>query len=188
MAGAERQTENGIKKEPARSAQVLVRFRYGAPGEIRTPGLQVRSLLLYPAELRARQRRGKYPKPQAASSFFPKNFSKILHCYPELSKRTATNGARLPCSQKGSQDTSQARCISPVRPIGARPLPQRSCGSTPPTPVLPLPPEQCRFHCPGAAHADGRPGGISTHHAAHHPRRDDLAVRLQRATRRLPGR
>ena len=51
MAGAERQTENGIKKEPARSAQVLVRFRYGAPGEIRTPGLQVRSLLLYPAEL-----------------------------------------------------------------------------------------------------------------------------------------
>ena len=27
--------------------------KYGAPGEIRTPGLQVRSLLLYPAELQA---------------------------------------------------------------------------------------------------------------------------------------
>ncbi len=179
------------RRGPRQKALMAITIRAclfcGAPGEIRTPDLQVRSLLLYPAELRARQRRGKYPKPQAASSFFPKNFSKILHCYPELSKRTATNGARLPCSQKGSQDTSQARCISPVRPIGARPLPQRSCGSTPPTPVLPLPPEQCRFHCPGAAHADGRPGGISTHHAAH-PRRDDLAVRLQRATRRLPGR
>ena len=28
---------------------------HGAPEEIRTPGLQVRSLLLYPAELRARR-------------------------------------------------------------------------------------------------------------------------------------
>ena len=35
--------------------QLTACFRCGAPEEIRTPGLQVRSLLLYPAELRARR-------------------------------------------------------------------------------------------------------------------------------------
>ncbi len=35
--------------------QLTACFCYGAPEEIRTPGLQVRSLLLYPAELRARR-------------------------------------------------------------------------------------------------------------------------------------
>ena len=35
--------------------QLTACFCCGAPEEIRTPGLQVRSLLLYPAELRARR-------------------------------------------------------------------------------------------------------------------------------------
>ena len=35
--------------------QLTAYFYCGAPEEIRTPGLQVRSLLLYPAELRARR-------------------------------------------------------------------------------------------------------------------------------------
>ena len=35
--------------------QLTAYFCCGAPEEIRTPGLQVRSLLLYPAELRARR-------------------------------------------------------------------------------------------------------------------------------------
>jgi hypothetical protein len=34
-----------------------LRGSYGAPGEIRTPGLLVRSQALYPAELRARKGR-----------------------------------------------------------------------------------------------------------------------------------
>ena len=39
----------------------------GAPGEIRTPDPQIRSLVLYPAELRARSRRaGKSPAADAA--------------------------------------------------------------------------------------------------------------------------
>ena len=87
MAGAERQAENGIKKEPARSAQVLVRFRYGAPGEIRTPGLQVRSLLLYPAELRARSTKRKLTQVTVAVKLFfkiffekPVNLLKIIFC------------------------------------------------------------------------------------------------------------
>ena len=39
-------------KKTSANAEVL---KNGAPEEIRTPGLQVRSLLLYPAELRARE-------------------------------------------------------------------------------------------------------------------------------------
>ena len=47
---------------------------YGAPEEIRTPGLQVRSLLLYPAELRAREKSSKRKPPACqapAILFFP---------------------------------------------------------------------------------------------------------------------
>ena len=42
---------------------------YGAPEEIRTPDLQVRSLLLYPAELRARNK-GNYTKRHTSSRIF----------------------------------------------------------------------------------------------------------------------
>ena len=46
----------GKKKRPRRQTACGVSdFLVGAPGEIRTPDTQVRSLLLYPAELRAHQ-------------------------------------------------------------------------------------------------------------------------------------
>ena len=46
---------NGKENKKAVSLlQLTACFCCGAPEEIRTPGLQVRSLLLYPAELRAR--------------------------------------------------------------------------------------------------------------------------------------
>ena len=41
-----------VKRKKAHGDMSLAFFG-GAPGEIRTPDLQVRSLLLYPAELRA---------------------------------------------------------------------------------------------------------------------------------------
>ena len=43
---------------------------HGAPEEIRTPGLQVRSLLLYPAELRARNNEKIYQVAVAVKLFF----------------------------------------------------------------------------------------------------------------------
>ena len=47
---------NGKENKKAVSLlQLTACFYCGAPEEIRTPGLQVRSLLLYPAELRARR-------------------------------------------------------------------------------------------------------------------------------------
>ena len=47
---------NGKENKKAVSLlQLTACFCCGAPEEIRTPGLQVRSLLLYPAELRARR-------------------------------------------------------------------------------------------------------------------------------------
>ena len=47
---------NGKENKKAVSLlQLTAYFCCGAPEEIRTPGLQVRSLLLYPAELRARR-------------------------------------------------------------------------------------------------------------------------------------
>jgi hypothetical protein len=47
---------------------------YGAPGEIRTPGLLVRSQTLYPAELRAHISRG-------ANSYDDTNFRAISQCW-----------------------------------------------------------------------------------------------------------
>ena len=55
-----RKPPTGIKntkdnKKAVSLLQLTACFCCGAPEEIRTPGLQVRSLLLYPAELRARR-------------------------------------------------------------------------------------------------------------------------------------
>jgi hypothetical protein len=43
------------KKETVRITQCIE--KYGGPGAIRTPDPQIRSLMLYPAELRVRRRR-----------------------------------------------------------------------------------------------------------------------------------
>ena len=59
----------------------------GAPEEIRTPDLQVRSLLLYPAELRARSTKRKLTQVTVAVKLFfkivfekPVNLLKIIIC------------------------------------------------------------------------------------------------------------
>jgi hypothetical protein len=49
----------GKTKKPANDSPA---FLFGAPGEIRTPDPQVRSLVLYPAELRAQKRNCAEPK------------------------------------------------------------------------------------------------------------------------------
>ena len=67
--------EEEIKKKPfAEDCKGLLSC--GAPEEIRTPDLQVRSLLLYPAELRAREKTSKRKPPacQQTGAFFCKKF------------------------------------------------------------------------------------------------------------------
>ena len=57
---------------------------HGAPEEIRTPGLQVRSLLLYPAELRARREKLCIENSSRSQAFSKRIFQKrVLHkeCY-----------------------------------------------------------------------------------------------------------
>lgn len=46
-----------LHADPGRSTQMRLKLvaKIGAPGEIRTPGLLVRSQTLYPTELRARR-------------------------------------------------------------------------------------------------------------------------------------
>ena len=52
-------TDNPQSKKPPNAGFLL----YGPPGEIRTPDTQVRSLVLYPAELRAEERQVRETSP-----------------------------------------------------------------------------------------------------------------------------
>jgi len=46
---------NAVSKKAKGPTKIVDPSVYGAPGEIRTPDHQVRSLVLYPAELRAQK-------------------------------------------------------------------------------------------------------------------------------------
>ena len=82
------------------------REKYGAPGEIRTPGLLVRSQALYPTELRARKGREYYHTDKRVP--FHRNFALIQ--------------ARLPVESRRGRDYSALRA-SPLwgRPNGRYP-------------------------------------------------------------------
>ncbi len=88
--------EEEIKKKPfAEDCKGLLSC--GAPEEIRTPDLQVRSLLLYPAELRAREKTSKR-KPSACQqtgAFFCKKFFLWAICQGENGR----GRARWPVSE-----------------------------------------------------------------------------------------
>ena len=84
--------------------QLTACFCCGAPEEIRTPGLQVRSLLLYPAELRARREKLCIENSSRSQAFSKRIFQKNKRM-PEKTHRPPWRRRSLPrtappCGQK----------------------------------------------------------------------------------------
>lgn len=84
--------------------QLTACFYCGAPEEIRTPGLQVRSLLLYPAELRARREKLCIENSSRSQAFSKRIFQKNKRM-PEKTHRPPWRRRSLPrtappCGQK----------------------------------------------------------------------------------------
>ncbi len=104
-------------KKAASLLQLTACVFCGAPEEIRTPGLQVRSLLLYPAELRARCEKAMYSNRPVLSNTFAQ---KIIFC--------AKAAACLPASgmAEGARQSLSPHSLPPGREQHSRPG-QRIC-------------------------------------------------------------
>ena len=72
----------------------------GAPEEIRTPDPQIRSLVLYPAELRARFSLGHHGPDRPDGSEWYRNVAKVRFSYP-LRVGLASSGNALPGANTG---------------------------------------------------------------------------------------
>lgn len=81
-----RQTRQTSRKKPLRRPSDSGRGGNGAPGAIRTPDPQIRSLMLYPAELRVR---GEAPLRASARGRNP-----LFQLYDRLTGRLAANGVQ----------------------------------------------------------------------------------------------
>ena len=107
----------------------LITTASGAPGEIRTPDPQVRSLVLYPTELRAREKRNcaeSVPNPSIRSRLLPSRRSKRIAPKSFLQRRRERPGAlrraRKPevgaNAQALAETRGEAGCL---RAIGSHP-------------------------------------------------------------------
>ena len=116
---------NGKENKKAVSLlQLTACFCCGAPEEIRTPGLQVRSLLLYPAELRARREKLCIENSSRSQAFSKRIFQKSERMpekmLPPPWKRRAVLLPRRPCPTGKTQG-------APVIPVPAN----SACGHAP---------------------------------------------------------
>ena len=98
-SGAQPSDPSGSPQLPKSLLSLMARSGFGALGEIRTPDPQIRSLVLYPAELRARMRQAS----RRAGSMASRRHKRVNKAFVTAWQQASRSSRLLPSQMRGPQ-------------------------------------------------------------------------------------